>query len=239
MTLALSYLIEFGVQAVFMMAALWMMIKIQSLDYTFLGLVICGALSSAIDVIPHFGHYLAVPTLYVCVARMTRADIFPDAVFTVVVAYALTFCMNLFLLSALIGDLRPSANEQPEETVAGVTSETDKQDAFAAVPDDSPMFMKSNATSVVALAEKPGTKPKTGSQLSEATLASISLKGLNLGAERPSAVLSDGKRTFTLDVGESRSLPTSDGMVLVKCERVAEHTAFLTLNGEPLRLTMW
>ena len=85
MELALSYAIEFAVQAVFMTAALWMMIKIQSLNYTFLGLLICGALSSAIDIIPHFGHYLAVPTLYVCVARMTRADVFPDAVFTVVV----------------------------------------------------------------------------------------------------------------------------------------------------------
>ena len=102
MALALSYLIESGVQALFMMAALWVMIKIQSLNYTFLGLVICGALASAIDVIPNIGHYLAVPTLYVCVARMTRADVFPDAIFTVVVAYALTFCMNLFVLKTLV-----------------------------------------------------------------------------------------------------------------------------------------
>ena len=235
MTLALSYLIEFGVQAVFMSAALWVMIKIQHLNYNFLGLVICGALASAIDIIPHFGHYLAVPTLYVCVARMTRADIFPDAVFTVVIAYALTFCMNLFLLSAVIGDLRPSAQEQSSEPVASAAPEMHKEDAFDAVPTDTPMFLKSNAAPIVATTE---TKSKVVSK-HEATLASISLKGLNLGSARPSAVLSDGKRTFTLDVGESRSLATPDGPVLVKCERVGEHTAYLTLNGEPVKLTIW
>jgi len=240
MLLALSYAIEFAVQAVFMSAALWVMIKLQNLSHTFLGLLICGALSSAIDIIPYFGHYLAVPTLYVCVARMTRAEVFPDAVFTVVIAYALTFCMNLFLLGAMLGDLRPSAFDEPDEVVAGLTEDMEDADEMTGITTNQFAAVKTNAATIYPPKLKPAaTKHAPVSKLSEATIKSITLKGINSGATEASAVVSDGKRTFTLGVGESRSVPTSDGSVTVKCERITTNTVQLSLNGEPVMLTLW
>src|ERR1043165_2978409 len=102
----LAYSVGFAAQTVVLVAALWIMIKLQRLDYNFLGLLGSAALASGLDMIPYVGHYLAVPVLYVCIAMVTRADLFPDAVVTVVIAYALMFCLNMFLLAGLLGDLR-------------------------------------------------------------------------------------------------------------------------------------
>jgi len=55
----------------------------------------------------------------------------------------------------------------------------------------------------------------------------------------PSAVLNDGQRTFTLNVGESRSVPSTEGPVTVKCERITATAAQLSLNGEPVTLSIW
>src|SRR5712671_2991624 len=108
--------IGFAAKTVVLLAALWIMIRLQSLDYSFLGLLGSAALASGLDMIPYFGHYLAVPVLYVCIALITRADLFPDAVFTVVIAYALMFCLNMFLLAGLLGDLRPSVTVQASKS---------------------------------------------------------------------------------------------------------------------------
>lgn len=129
----LGYAIEFVAQTVILLGALWVMIKIQSLEYHFWGLLASAALGSALDMIPYFGHYMAVLVLYVCIHKVTRADLFPDAVFTVAVAYALMFAANLFLLGALMGDLKPSnihagglkqtVNEMGEESEDAINSE--------------------------------------------------------------------------------------------------------------------
>src|SRR5437867_1694011 len=104
----LALAIEFALQTVFLILGLWIMIKLQKLDYNVLGLLGAAALASGLDMIPLAGHYIAVPVLYLCIAKVTRADLYPDAVFTVVIAYALMFAMNVFLIGALMGDLRPS-----------------------------------------------------------------------------------------------------------------------------------
>ncbi|HEX9046505.1 MAG TPA: hypothetical protein VF988_05715, partial [Verrucomicrobiae bacterium] len=88
---------------------LWLMIKLQKLNYTFLGVLGSAALASLLDSIPYVGHYFAVPVLYLCIWKVTQASLMPDAVFTVAVSYALMFAVNVLLFTALIGDLRPSA----------------------------------------------------------------------------------------------------------------------------------
>jgi len=234
----LSYAVEFIVEAACLMAALWVMIKVQKLNYSFLGLLVSAALGAALDMIPYFGHYLAVPVLFFSLYRVTRAEMFPDVAFTVVVAYALTFCMNLFLLGAFIGDLRPSAREEPEEITTPAMSGADQTAELPSAPSNQVAVVQSNPVPVVSQKAAVPIKAATTAKLSEATLKSIKLKGLNSGA-RPSAILSDGKRTFTLNVGESRSLTTADGLVTVKLERVTSDRAAISLNGEQLTLSMW
>src|ERR1041385_7446960 len=114
-----GYGLEALIQTIFLLVALLIMIKIQKLDFSFLGILAAAALSSVLETIiqnvgeAYLGSYLAssitavivCPILLFCVAKATQADGI-DVVFTVGVGYALQFGMNLFLLGALLGDLR-------------------------------------------------------------------------------------------------------------------------------------
>lgn len=249
----LSYVIEFVVETAFLFVALWVMIKIQKLDYKFLALLGTAALGSALDMIPLAGHYLAVPVLYICITKLTNADMFPDAVFTVAIAYALTFGMNLFLLGALLGDLRPSAREslddEDDRSVEIVGTEV-SSDSSAPVPvavsvtSNAPTSVaatlpvaKTNSANSLAPAATATTKTKTAGQLSEGTLKSFTLKGVNAGT-RPLAIVSDGKKNFTLGVGESQTVQTSDGAVTVRCEQVNNSQVILDVSGQKVRLSL-
>ena len=64
--LILGLTIEFSIRTVFLALALWVMVKFQSLEWNFLGLVGSAALGSGLDMIPIAGHYLAVVALWLC-----------------------------------------------------------------------------------------------------------------------------------------------------------------------------
>src|SRR5688572_6679136 len=81
-------------------ALLWIMIKIQKLNYNFFGLMAVSAGAIAVSYIPWAGPYLAYPVLVFGLWKVTGADIVPDVVFTVAITRALMFCVNLFLLGA-------------------------------------------------------------------------------------------------------------------------------------------
>src|SRR5690349_11495759 len=106
-------LIAFAVQTLFLLAALWIMIRLQKLNYNFLGLLGAAALASAICLIPlpfRISKIISCGALLFCISKVTRAE-FVDVRFTVGIGYALLFGMNLWLFGALMGDLRPSARE--------------------------------------------------------------------------------------------------------------------------------
>ncbi len=122
----LYLLIEFAVQTVILLGLLWGMIKIQKLDqrfaYNFLWLAGAAALTTGLDqilqaVLGHFlgiyfASYISTPivsiVLLLCLKRVTQAP-YIDVLFTAAISYALLFGVNLFILSPLLGDLRPSA----------------------------------------------------------------------------------------------------------------------------------
>src|SRR5882724_8620460 len=105
--------IEFLVQAAFLVVALWIMLKLQKLEYNVPGLLGAAALASALDMIPYAGHALSISVLLFTMTKVTRSE-YVDVLFTVAVGYALMFGMNLFLLGVLMGDLRPSAKPDKE-----------------------------------------------------------------------------------------------------------------------------
>lgn len=94
-------------------ALLWIMIKIQKLNFNWLGLLGSSALASAIDYIPVVGPYLGWVVLVICLQKVTQADIAPDVLFTVAIAGSLMFCVNLFLLGSLMGTLHFAGYEEP------------------------------------------------------------------------------------------------------------------------------
>src|SRR5258708_27284030 len=105
--LLLGLSIHLAMQTVFLVAALWIMIKLQKLNYNFLGLLGAAALASAIDLIPlpfHIASLISCAVLLFCVTKVTGAE-YVDVKFTVFVGYALWFGMNLWLVGTLLGDL--------------------------------------------------------------------------------------------------------------------------------------
>src|SRR5215467_4003207 len=125
--LLVGLLIHFAVQTVFLMAALWIMIKLQKLNYNFLGLLGSAALASLIDLIPlpfHIASIISCAVLLYCITKVTQAESI-DVKFTVFIGYALVFGMNLWLFATVLGDLRLSAREAHHRPVTEEVDDTD------------------------------------------------------------------------------------------------------------------
>src|SRR5208283_4013346 len=105
--------IEFAIQTVILFGLLWLMIKIQKLDqrfeFSFLGVLGTAALATGLNLVlriilrqligPCLVAYITAPIVFVVllyrVKKVTGAD-YVDAFFTVAVARALLFVVNLF-----------------------------------------------------------------------------------------------------------------------------------------------
>ena len=236
----LALAIEFVVQTAFLLAGLWIMIKLQKLDHNWPGLLGAAALASGLDMIPLAGHYLAVPVLLFCIAKVTRAERV-DVVFTVALGYALMFGMNLWLLSALLGDLRPSARKDLVDEIAAAGTELDEPGAN----DSGPPAARIPATSAAARASAPtGTQhvsqpaPSSGSKAAQDLAKILSLKGVVLSANKPTATISTGAKTYIIAVGETLSMETAKGKTAVHCESVDADSAVLTVAGERVKLKL-
>jgi len=251
----LAFSIEFVVQTVFLTVGLWIMIKIQKLDYNFLGLLGSAALASGLETIldttldHFFGIYLSSSistpivgtVLYVCIVKVTRADSV-DVVFTIAVGYALMFGMNLWLLGSLMGDLRPSARDDLEgENDAiemGVESQaaTETNETLALVQATN----KAQGRPAPASTD-PASKPKEpgAAELTREIAKIFSLKGVIQSANKPMATIYTGVKTYTIAVGETLSMETAKGKTPVRCEGVGENLVVLTVAGERVTLFLW
>ncbi|HMP84751.1 MAG TPA: hypothetical protein PKA41_18820 [Verrucomicrobiota bacterium] len=210
-------------QTVFLLVALWFMLKVQKLQYNFLGLLGTAVLGSALDMIPLAGHYISVVALYFCIWKMTRADLFPDAVFTVVVAYALMFCMNLFLLGALMGDLRASTQDD-EFGLDAIEMETE-------VEYDSGV---ESAPGIAASTKKPKSADSKSSTGKYAGM--FTLKAVVLGTAKSTVTISAADKDYVLGVGETVEVRVGREMLTVKCEKADKSVVILSVGGETVRL---
>ena len=217
--------VEFVVQSAFLVLALWIMLKIQSLEYRVAGLFGAAALASGMDMIPFVGHPLSFAVLLFTMTKVTRSD-YVDVLFTVGVGYALMFGMNLFLLGSLMGDLRPSARSHQDTEALTEARETDREEiekepvaepAAPATPAAPAPVVKKEPTATVA---KPS--PATG----------FSLKGLTKNANNSVAMVSTGVKTYTIGLGETISMDTAHGKVSVKLEKVEDNSVVLNIGGE-------
>jgi hypothetical protein len=213
--LAIEFLINTGI----LLALLWIMILLQKLDYHFLGLLGSAALASGLDMIPHIGHLLAVPVLYFCIWKVTRSCIFPDAAFTVVIAYALKFCVNLFILGMLMGNLRPSENDGDESAAQAPATETQPVTvAQKSVPD-----------------AVTNSAPTADANEAEAIVQQFSIKGITRNADKSSLTLQSGKKTYTIFLGQLASVQTDDGLVSVRFTDLGADSVTLNIKGTPVK----
>jgi hypothetical protein len=216
------YGVEFLFHSALLMAMLWVMIKCQSMNYTFLGLLGTAAASGALDMIPYVGHAFAVVTLYFCIVKMTRASMFPDASFTVAVSYALMFAVKMLAFTYLIGDLRPASTDR-----VNLTSDDPPPPQFAAAePDEAE---PTNTTASPAKLPPPAPKDNI---IADGFVRQFVIKGATRNGDKSSAIINFAGKTFTLFQGDTFSLPVDDKLVQVTLSNVDSQRLTFSINGE-------
>lgn len=215
--------IKFLFHAALLMAMLWIMIKCQSMNYTFLGLLGTAAAGGALDMIPYVGHAFAVTTMYFCIVKMTRASMFPDASFTVAVSYALMFAVKMLAFTYLIGDLRPASMDR-----ANLTSDDSPPPRIAAATKTHPTIP------VVTNAPPANLPPPTprDNAMADGFVRQFVIKGATQNGDKSSAIINFAGRTFTVFQGDTFSLPVDDKMVQVTLSNVDNQRLTFSINGE-------
>lgn len=221
----LSLLIYFSVQTVFLLAALWIMIKLQKLNYHFLGLLGAAALASAIKLIPlpfHIADIISCTVLLLCISKVTGAE-YVDVKFTVVVGYALMFAVNLFLLGSLLGDLRPSARETENHRIS---EETEDKDDTARAPQAAAV-----GTNRTPLAVKPQTVKSP-----EPALPKFLVKSLIRNGARSCVTLQSENDSRILFLGDSELVQTATGPLKVRFDGLTDQFVLLTVGEQQVKL---
>lgn len=102
-------LAEFLVMAVLMTLALWLAVKVFKIQAKTVQLAIIGIACAAVDVcLAQFGmagdllrHSLVTIILFLAVAKLTDADLFPDAMLVTVLTHSVTLVVGALLVSTL------------------------------------------------------------------------------------------------------------------------------------------
>jgi len=201
-------------------ALLWLMIKIQKLDYNLAGLLGSSLLATVIGLIPVVGPYLGWAVLVVCLWKCTGADIAPDVLCTVSIAGALMFCFNLFLLGSLMGELRPDLTVVSAQEAAVPAKDDEKDKA------DSPASSRSARTPAPEKSFVPAPRE-------------LVLKGITVKSSGSMAMVFDGGRLHTLAKGEAFLAQTAEGRIKLRCDEITDAGVVLTTDhGEKIKLTV-
>ncbi len=230
---------------------LWLAIRIQKMQYNLLGLFGSSLLATLISLIPFVGPYLAWVVLVLCLWKVTREDIVPDCVLTAALANAVMFAINLFVIGALMGDLRPAlmAAKKDAPPMEAVEDDPEEFDDAAPAPASAPAVARvtppvqapQTAAKTAAPAPVVPTAKRTAASVSAIPLGKtpygLTLKGLILDPQAPSAMIAAGKDRFTIQAGESVMIPTKEGHLKVRCEEITRSAVRLSLNeGQELTL---
>ncbi|HEU6449592.1 MAG TPA: hypothetical protein VFV23_14250 [Verrucomicrobiae bacterium] len=206
----IGFVIVYFLQSTALLAFLWIMIKIQKFDYAWLPLIGSAFLAGGLDLIPIVGHFIAVPVLYICIWKITRSTIFPDATFTVVLSYALMRCLGWILLTVGMSNFHATA-----------------------------MFHNDDETNEVMMVTAPATNPppeisKAANKIAE----KISIKGISRGAGSTMATIQYGSRDYILSLNEAVSISTEEGLVTVKLVEAGDDSVTLTVRGEKVKYSL-
>jgi hypothetical protein len=98
---AIMYIVEFLVKVAIAPVCLWLAMKLTKEGGPFLSLLAAVFIAALVGLIPYVGGYLSFVVLIVLISRWTTAEIWPDAVLMVVVAWGLAVIASFALAAAL------------------------------------------------------------------------------------------------------------------------------------------
>jgi hypothetical protein len=98
-----TIIVSFFAQVLVSAVALWVAMKLTKEEGSFLLLLAAAFIAALVDLIPipYVGGLLSFVVLVVLISRWTTAEIWPDAVFMVVVAWTLATLVTIGLRMAL------------------------------------------------------------------------------------------------------------------------------------------
>ena len=220
-----GFLIWFSLQTVFLLAALWIMIKVQKLNYHWLGLLGAAALASGIKLIPlpfHIADIISCTGLLFCIWKVTGAE-FIDVRFTVGVGYALMFGMNLWLMGALMGDLRPSAREAENRHIKEQMEE--KEEAA-----------KVSQTAAAGTNRAPvAAKEQTVTPIEE-KLPQFSVKSLIRNGAKSCVTLQSENDSRMIFLGDTELVHTTNGPLKVRFDGLTNNFVLLTVGEQQVKV---
>jgi hypothetical protein len=215
--LAINFLFRFVLLTVFLL----IMIKIQKLEFTWLPLIGSALLASALDMIPLVGHFIAVPVLYLCIWKIAKCEIFPDAVFTVGLSYALTRALSLIVLA-----YAPMPH-LPPRTEANYDFYTNSPTVA--------MVQPTNVTETESTPEPapsaPDNPPASAPQNNLATTG-ISLVGVSGEGNGAIVTIKYGQKDYSISADEGVTLATDSGVVPVRLLGADEKQVTLDIDGQ-------
>lgn len=261
----MDHSLGFAGQTVFLTVSLWIMLKLQKLNFNFFGLIGSAALACALDTIPYVGIEVSLIVLLICITKVIGSRTFTDAIFTCGIAYALTFCFNLYVLAILLGDLRhhdlvrarTPENSSEEESasatnvtsparsgtnaVAVATKEPSKAIAAAPAPAPKPTPIAAAPAKAPAVAARPTLSDDDTNQLTAARqageiLTHFTVKGISQGAIQTIAVIGNGTNTYDVVAGDLFQVQTAAGKATVKCESADGKKVILSVEGVKVTL---
>lgn len=216
-----------------------------------------AALACALDHIPYVGIEVSAAVLLLCVTRLIGARTFTDAIFTTGIAYALTFCFNLFVLSAMLGDLRHTTSvrartAEPSDAVQATEAGTPHGQSGVT---NLPAQVVSNSTASPAPATNVSREPATprvtpptpavaaaspisgnAGRLASDVSQHFSVKGISRGAVETIAVIGSGAHTYDVAAGDTFQIQTSTGKANAVCKSVDDDNVVLEVEGVTVTL---
>lgn len=222
----LIWSIAFAFQTAILFALVWIMIKLQKLDqhdtYHILKVLGVAALASGLNLIPYFGRYLSALALLLGIKTVTRSP-YTDVLFTVVISYALMFLVNLFIIGVLMGELRPSASD------AGNSGQLEGIPREQTVETEPETVAKTNLPGPNPSSSAPAKPPPAGP-------AHFVIKGVTRNGAKSVVIVDTGVKTYTLFLGDSVNMQTTDGAKGVRFENLDADWVTLNIDGKPMKL---
>jgi Tfp pilus assembly protein PilP len=144
--------------------------------------------------------------------------------------------MNLFVVGALLGDLRPHSTDK--DNVADVPAKVApaKTNAPAVAPVKAAAVTNAPTNAAAPAAATTKTNELSPAEIAKQAMAKFSLKGVNKSANQPLAMVNTGVRTYTVAVGESTLVETPKGKFTMHCDEVTDNKATLSINGQQTTL---
>ncbi len=96
------FIVKFLVELAIAPVCLWLAMKLTKEQGSFLLLLAAVFIAALVGLIPYVGGFLSFVVLIVLISKWTTAEIWPDAVLMVVVAWGLAAIANFAIKAALV-----------------------------------------------------------------------------------------------------------------------------------------